>query len=95
MTQKTDWSSDHTKSKTAFSEATKAKTVFFEASKVKTSFSETGRQKTKTTEAGEGSVSLSTILVNASVLINEGECLINGVLRTTTWAAGKKKTAWS
>lgn len=86
---------ERSKPKTDYSESERNKTVFSGSTKNKTGFAEGSRQKTDSAFPGDGSYTLLDVLINAAVLINEGECMINGPLRVTTYSTGKVKSHWS
>jgi hypothetical protein len=93
---KTNWSLQ-SKQKDNWSSPSKDKTAYSESAKGKTKFSESSRNKTDYGYAGNGSYSfLDPVPINSSViLVNEGECLVNGPLRITTYSDGKEKNKWS
>ena len=90
---KTNWNSN-TKQKDSWIGQDSNKTAFSEGAKNKTEFSESSKQKTDSTFPGDGSYTLLDVLVNAVVSINDGECMVNGPLRVTTYSTGKENTQW-
>ena len=74
-----------------------SKTNWSQQSKQKDNWNSPSKNKTDFNQPGDGSYSFRTpISINdPDILINEGECLVNGPLRITTYSDGKEKNKWS
>ena len=94
----TDWSGDHSKNKTAYSEAARDKMAWSaDHTKSKTDYSEASKEESGWSQGGDGTYSFRTpILLNdPTILVDEGECQVNGPLRITVFSPGKEATNWS
>ena len=63
----------------------------------KTNWSSQSKKQSGWSQPGDGTYTFKDpISVNdPDILVNEGECLVNGPLRITAYSAGKEKNIWS